>query len=478
MPAWLQRLGLIVIVALIVGAFVITGVGQQAAPGLGAVAAVRGEEITRDRFDWIRDQTEQALGQTLSQLDAKNRRELLDDQTRSSLIRRYLLAQEAESLGLTVYDDELKRDLWDNPQFWQEGQYSRELVESVADRTGLGVRGLTDEYRRDILLRKFRRLVESPVRVSRASARWALLREKTSITLRYARATADRYRPRVEIESDAPRELVESDLEQVRARYQERIDDYQRPEEIRARHILFTGEGARTRAEQVRAEIAQGGDFAGLARQHSQDEATREQSGDLGWFPRGIMVAEFDEMAFSIEPGETSAPIETQHGIHLIRVEERRSELDVPFEEVQETLARQILVDDKARELARSAARYVLDHVRQGEDFIQAARDVDLDATLTPPFRRSDPQVPGLQGSEEMLQVAFSLTRDQPLAPNVFGSDGVYYAAILARRKSRTSEISKARSRTRARTWRRARGAKPRRCGTECFSIRPWRPGR
>ncbi|MCE2391511.1 MAG: peptidylprolyl isomerase [Proteobacteria bacterium] len=440
MPAWIQRLGLIVIVALIVGAFVITGVGQQAAPGLGAVASVRGEEITRDRFEWIREQTEQAFGQTLADLEPRQRRELLDNQTRASLIRRYLLAQEAESLGLGVYDDELQRDLWENPQFQEDGQYSREFVEALAAGSGLGVRGLADEYRRDVLLRKFRRLVESPIRISRAGARWALLREQTSVTLRYALATADQYRPRVEIDSDAPRELLESDPERVRDRYQEQIETYRRPEEVRARHILFTGENASEQAEQAKADIAQGGDFEALAREQSRDEATREQAGDLGWFPRGIMVPEFDEMAFSTEPGQVSAPVETEHGVHLIRVEERRAELDLPFAEVRESLAREILIEEKAGELAKTAAQYILDHAREGQDFVQAARDVDLDATLTVPFRLSDREIPGLPASEQLLRAAFDLTPEQPLATRVFGADGRYYAAILDRREEPNTE--------------------------------------
>ena len=436
MPAWLQRLGLIAIVSLIVGAFVVTGVQQQGAPGAGVAATVRGEDIPRERFEWVREQTEQALAPELGELGARERREIVDAQTHASLVRRYLLAQEAEALGLEVHDDELQRDLWENPQFRQEdGRYSRELVEILAERSGLGMRGLADEYRRDILLRKFRRLVEAPVRVSRAAARWDLLRQDTSVVLRYARAAADRYRARVELEPGAPAQLAASDPERVRARYEAQIGDFRRPEEVRARHILFAGDGARERAAQARAEIAGGADFEALARERSEDSATRERAGDLGWFPRGLMVEGFDDAAFSLDPGELSDPVETEFGVHLVRVEERREALDTPFEAVRESLAREILVEDEARALAETAARYVLDRAREGMDFGRAARDVDLAATLTVPFRLADREIPGLPGSQELHRAAFDLGEERPLAPRVFGADGVYYAAVLERRE-------------------------------------------
>jgi hypothetical protein len=119
-------------------------------------------------------------------------------------------------------------------------------------------------------------------------------------------------------------------------------------EEVRARHILFAfPEGAtaaqrdslRALAEQVRGEAAAGANFANLAARWSGDPGSAEQGGDLGYFPRGIMVAPFEEAVFSLEPGEVSAVVETQFGFHVIRVEDRRV---TPFEELREELRRQI----------------------------------------------------------------------------------------------------------------------------------------
>jgi parvulin-like peptidyl-prolyl isomerase len=90
--------------------------------------------------------------------------------------------------------------------------------------------------------------------------------------------------------------------------------------QIRARHILVE---SRDEAEAVKERLEEGEDFATLAQELSQDPGTAEEGGDLGWFPQGQMVPEFDEAAFILRPGEISDAVETSFGFHIILVEER-----------------------------------------------------------------------------------------------------------------------------------------------------------
>lgn len=89
----------------------------------------------------------------------------------------------------------------------------------------------------------------------------------------------------------------------------------------RARHILVEQEA---QAQELKGRIENGEDFAALAKQHSQCPSASE-GGDLGEFPRGVMVAEFDQVVFSAEVGQVQGPVKTQFGYHLILVEERKN---------------------------------------------------------------------------------------------------------------------------------------------------------
>jgi parvulin-like peptidyl-prolyl isomerase len=91
-------------------------------------------------------------------------------------------------------------------------------------------------------------------------------------------------------------------------------------EQVHVAHILFA---KKEDADAAVLQLSQGADFAQLAKQVSQDEATRDNGGDLGWFPRDIMPPEFESAAFALQPGQVSGVVSTQLGLHIIKVLER-----------------------------------------------------------------------------------------------------------------------------------------------------------
>lgn len=94
--------------------------------------------------------------------------------------------------------------------------------------------------------------------------------------------------------------------------------------------------------------LGAGEDFAALAQELSQDPGSAEEGGDLGWFPQGMMVPEFDVVAFSLSPGETSDVVETSFGFHIITVEGRDEdrELDPAMLEQKRSDHFQAYLDD------------------------------------------------------------------------------------------------------------------------------------
>lgn len=87
--------------------------------------------------------------------------------------------------------------------------------------------------------------------------------------------------------------------------------------------------------ESIREQLVAGGDFAVLAKQYSQDPGSAATGGDLGWFKRGVMVKEFEDAAFALEPGVLSEIIETQYGYHILLVTEKKAATADSEEEVK-----------------------------------------------------------------------------------------------------------------------------------------------
>jgi len=127
-------------------------------------------------------------------------------------------------------------------------------------------------------------------------------------------------RRQVGMSEDALRRLFEGDV--YRRKLGEAIgaEVPTTEEQVHARHILVETEDE---AKKALDRINAGEDFATLANELSVD--TSSQDGDLGWFPRGQMVSEFENAAFSLEPGQISQAISTTYGYHIIQVLERDS---------------------------------------------------------------------------------------------------------------------------------------------------------
>lgn len=140
--------------------------------------------------------------------------------------------------------------------------------------------------------------------------------------------------------------IDEAELKTV---YENNKQRFTHDERVRASHILITVNQndsdevkaeKKSRMERILVDIMGGADFAQLAAEHSECPS-RNMEGDLGYFERGRMVPEFEEVAFSLGVGEVSNIVETQFGYHIIKVTDHQEARTIPFDEAREELERE-----------------------------------------------------------------------------------------------------------------------------------------
>ncbi len=154
-------------------------------------------------------------------------------------------------------------------------------------------------------------------------------------------AEVQRIEARAGAEFDAK---VERYLPKARERYLVDKDKFVVPEEIEASHILFRTDArseaaALVLAQQAEKKLMAGAEFAAIARESSEDQATKSGGGRLGWFAAKQMDPEFAKAAFALNNvGNISQPVLSRYGYHVIRLEGRRPQRQKTFDEVKDQL--------------------------------------------------------------------------------------------------------------------------------------------
>ena len=203
----------------------------------------------------------------------------------------------------------------------------------------------------------------------------------------------------------------------VETYYNEHLGQYTTPEQIRASHILLKTEGkddadVRAKAEQVLKEARTGADFAGLAKQYSEDDSNAAKGGDLDYFTRGRMVTEFETAAFALAPGEIGDLVKTQFGYHIIRITDRKPaivrstadpELYKEIEELVQLLQADAQVAEQATALSREGT------TPQALEKAAASRGLKIEETE---FFQRGGMIAALGPQSPASQLAFQLADD------------------------------------------------------------------
>lgn len=386
-----------------------------------SVVVVADQRIGIGEFERTREQQEQRYAQQFGDgFDARKLREPINEATAQLLVERGILALEAEALGLTVAKQEVEREILGFRELRDEtGAFDAKRFRDWVDYNFGSERNFRQQQRRATLSNKLLRVLTTEAEVSEGEAREAVRQRFEKVKLAFPVLSATAAAQESERDEAAVAAYLADHGAEVQKLYQERIAEYDVPEQAHARHILVALPAGASDAEvqekrqlalEIRGRLESGEDFATVAREVSEDPGSAANGGDLGWFRRGQMVPAFDAAAFSLEIGALSEPVQSDFGFHLIRVEGRKQARLQTLEDVQGDLAFELMTREAGLSKAREQADHLAQQVRDGKSLETAAREAGLTLERTDWLtRRPDGYVPGLGAAPDLMAVAFTL---------------------------------------------------------------------
>ncbi|RMF72574.1 MAG: hypothetical protein D6738_10900 [Acidobacteria bacterium] len=414
------------------------------------VALVNDEPISTNAWRAVAENLEREMRQLYGQRWAQFREQAnVPRMAVERLITQRLVLQDARRMGLRVTDAELAHTIAALPAFQREGRFvGREEYEQAIRRGLLGTTRdpvtFEESLRDDLLLQKWQQILTAGIPVTPEEIEREYRRRHERVTFEYVAlpleqlasgitpteeelaAYYEAHRDRwavdearralyVLIDDTAVAERIEISDDEIARYYEENKALFTRPEERRARQVLIRVlpdapasevEAARERARRIAERIRAGEDFAAIARAESDDEISAPNGGDLGFFPRGRMVPQFDEVVFSLEPGIVSDPFRTDYGFHVVRVEEIREEGLAPLDEVRQQIRDQLRFQ-RLRDETRALAEQLATLARETGDLRQAAEQLELTVSDSGFISRAD-TLPGLGPVPELINAIFS----------------------------------------------------------------------
>jgi peptidyl-prolyl cis-trans isomerase D len=460
------------------------GSGADAASS-DTIAKVEGREITSGEFR----RTYQAQLQAYRSAYGNNMSDQLlkqlgiDQQILNQMVDERAALAEADRVGISVSDEEVRQRIFAMPAFQENGQFigdSRYQQLLRMQRPPLSPSEFEDNVRHGLAVEKLRASLTDWLSVPDTELEKEYRRRNDKVKLAVVSFTADNFRSQVSasdgevasyfdahkndfkipekrkiryvlIDIDAMRAKVNIPQADVEKEYKNNEEQYKTPEQVRASHILLKTEGkddaaVKTKAEEILKQAKSGADFAELAKKNSEDEASAKNGGDLDYFGKGRMVPEFDAAVFGMEPGQISDLVKTQYGYHIIKLVDKKPATTRPYAQVQQQLHDQ-LAYQRAQAQAADLAQTLEKQIKSPGDLDKVGKAQGLAVQESGFFARDEP-ILGLGPAPEAANKAFDMKQGEVAGP-LRASRGFVFETMVARQDPYVPKVEEVKERVR-----------------------------
>ncbi|MDZ4662258.1 MAG: SurA N-terminal domain-containing protein [Pseudomonadota bacterium] len=356
---------------------------------------------------------------------------MIKKQALDELIGLELISQAAEKEGVYVTDAEVTDYVIEISAFQVDGRFNKLTYDKLLKNNKLTAAKFEGDIRKSLRNGKVAELMKIALDPSAMERKKEGIVKDTKLKIEYAKIEPKELAPKLQVSDDDIKQAIATREKEIITYFDEHKMDFRKEEEVRARHILIKAKksdaGSEAEALKKITEISgqvTADNFGEMASKFSEDSSKSKQ-GDLGFFGRGQMVPEFETMAFSLTPGKISAPVKSEFGYHLIKVEEKRAAKETSFEEAKKEIAKILTLRLKTQSVSQTLAGHLEKKDMRAVDEWLKTWGVKWQESAE--FTLESAQIPGLGESTEAVEAAIRLNKDNPLAVKLIMNAGVGY---------------------------------------------------
>ena len=406
----------------------------------------------------------------------------IDRQILNQLVDEEAMVAESRKQGITVSDVEIRERILALPGFQENGKFVgeqryRQILQF--QNPPMTTADFEKSLRRALQIEKLRNALTGWMSVSDAEVAAEFRKRNEKVKLDVVPVTAEAFKNQVTasdaeiaaafekskdryrigekrkikyalLNVDQVRQTIVVPEAEIAAFYQQNLSQYQTPAQVRASHILFKTEGKDEKAVQAKAEEvlkmikAPGADFAALAKKYSEDESNNANGGDLDYFGRGRMVAEFEQAAFAMKNGEISDLVKTAFGFHIIKMVDNKPEMTRPLADVHAELEDQ-LKWQKAQAEAEKVAKSLEATIKTQADLDRVAKERGMQVTETGLILLAEP-IQGVGSQPELSGRVFGM-KEGDVTPAMRVSTGWVFATVTGRQDAYIPKLDEVKTR-------------------------------
>lgn len=407
--------------------------------GIGAAAEVNGEIISLKQFQEQENRISAYYAQFFGgKIDNEVQLRQIRTEAMNELVNNSLAAQAAEREKIFATDAELKKVIMEDlPYFKKDGVFQSDLYRNLLTANRLTPGEFEKSLRAQAKTQRIRQLFELGLSQSQLEENLEAELKSKKINVAYIKLNAEELKKTNLVSTaEVQKKLADTTFAQkVEDYYNNTKGEFETPEQVKASHILIrfnpddaaNEAQAKTKIEAIAQRLAKE-DFAKVAGQVSEDPGSKSKNGDLGYFSKGRMVKEFEDVAFSLAPGKVSDIVKSPFGFHIIKVMDKKPATTTSFVAARNGIATKLLAEEKNTQISQQFEEAVSKGDQQAINSLVASSG--LKWTETGYYDLSVNQWPNLN-SEVLFKASLDLSKTNPYSKSLVREGDAQYLLKL-----------------------------------------------